>query len=162
MGIVMTTMAQTAVADQLEGIYREDGDRLWRSLFSFSGDAEIASDAAASAFADALRRGTGLHDPRAWVWRAAFRIAAGELKQRRSLVFGDVPDGIYREPEADTELLAALQQLTPGQRACVVLYYYVDLPVVEISRRTGINQLAVRAHLSRGRKRLREVLGDKR
>ena len=150
------------VANAVEAIYRDDGDRLWRSLFSFAGDPDVASDAAAAAFAEALRRGTSLRDPRAWVWRAAFRIAAGELKQRRSLVFGAVPDGVYREPEVDTELLAALQHLTVGQRACVVLHYYADLPVADIARRTGINPLAVRAHLSRGRKRLRQLLGDQR
>ena len=54
--------------------------------------------------------------------------------------------------------MAALQQLTTGQRAAVVLHYYVDLPVAEIARRTGTNALAVRAHLSRGRRRLREIL----
>lgn len=75
------------------------------------------------------------------------------------LVFGAMPDGVYVEPEADRELLAALQHLTPGQRACVVLHYYVDLPVAEVARRTGLNGLAVRAHLSRGRKRLRQILG---
>ena len=35
----------------------------------------------AEAFAQALRRGTAIRDPRSWVWRAAYRIAAGE-KQR--------------------------------------------------------------------------------
>jgi DNA-directed RNA polymerase specialized sigma24 family protein len=43
-----------------------------------------------------------------------------------------------------------------------VLHYYADCPVREIARRTGINPLAVRAHLSRGRKRLRVLLGDER
>ena len=56
----------------------------------------------------------------------------------------------------------ALQRLTPQQRAVIVLHYYADFPVREISLRTGINPLAVRAHLSRGRKHLRALLGDER
>ena len=157
-----TAVAQPSVADDLERVYRADGDRLWRSLLSFTGDPDMAADAAAAAFVQALARGPALRDPGAWVWRAAFRIAAGELKQRRRLTFGSVPDGTYLEPDVDGELLAALQQLTDGQRACVVLHYYADLPVADISRRTGINPLAVRAHLSRGRRRLRQLLGEQR
>jgi DNA-directed RNA polymerase specialized sigma24 family protein len=38
--------------------------------------------ALAEAFAQALRRGDRLTDPLAWIWRIAFRVAAGELKRR--------------------------------------------------------------------------------
>ena len=41
---------------ELERIYREQGERMWRSLLAFSGDPEISSDAVAEAFAQALRR----------------------------------------------------------------------------------------------------------
>ena len=50
----------------------------------------------------------------------------------------------------DEQLLVALQALTPQQRAVIVLHYYVDCPVREISRRTGINPLAVRAASEQG------------
>ena len=47
-----------------------------------------------------------------------------------------------------------------GQRAAVVLFYYADLPIGRIAERLGSNSLAVRANLSRGRRRLRDLLGD--
>jgi RNA polymerase sigma-70 factor (ECF subfamily) len=75
--------ALVTAARGLERLYREDGARLWRALVAFSGDREVASDAVAEAFAQALGRGEELRDPQRWVWRAAFRIAAGELKDRR-------------------------------------------------------------------------------
>src|SRR5207247_3672685 len=50
---------------------------------AFSGDPEIASDSVAEAFAQALGRGDALVDPLAWIWRVAFRVAAGELNERR-------------------------------------------------------------------------------
>ena len=62
---------------------------------------------------------------------------------------------------ADTDLFAALRQLPDGQRGAVVLYYYADLPVRQIADRLGSNSLAVRANLSRGRRRLRELLGER-
>jgi RNA polymerase sigma factor (sigma-70 family) len=73
-----------------------------------------------------------------------------------------MPEGAFHDAHPDEQLLAALQELTPQQRAVIVLHYYVDCPVREIARRTGSNPLAVRAHLSRGRKRLRVLLGEDR
>lgn len=157
----METVATTArVADSIEAIYRQEADRLWRALFAYGADMEIASDAVAEAFAQAIRRGPAIRDTRAWVWKAGFRIAAGELK-RRSHSTDLIPDGSYMDPDVDTELLAALAKLPEGQRAAVVLHYYTDASVREISRRTGMSQLSVRANLSRGRKRLKLLLGDR-
>lgn len=157
----METAALTApVANSIEAVYRQEADRLWRSLFAYAADTEIASDAVAEAFAQAIRRGPAIRDARAWVWRAGFKIAAGELK-RRSRSTDVIPDGSYLDPEADGELLAALAQLPEGQRAAVILHYYTDASVREISRRTGMSQLSVRANLSRGRKRLKLLLGDR-
>jgi RNA polymerase sigma-70 factor (ECF subfamily) len=155
-------VARVAAQDDLEAVYRQDGGRLWRALYAFAGDQEVASDAVAEAFAQALRRGAAITDVRNWVWRSAFKLAKGDLKRRSSLLYGAMPEGVVHDAHPDGELLVALQGLTPQQRAVIVLHYYVDCPVQEIARRTGINPLAVRAHLSRGRKRLRVLLGDDR
>jgi RNA polymerase sigma factor (sigma-70 family) len=156
---MMTVAVVTDGVRQLETLYREDGDRLWRAVLAFGGDPDLASDAVAEAFAQAIRRGDAIANAQAWVWRAAFRIAAGELKAR--LPTGAVlPEGSYRDPELDTELLEALTHLPIKQRAAVVLFYYADASVREIANRTGMSQLSVRANLSRGRKRLKQLLGD--
>lgn len=155
-------VAPVAASDAIEAVYRQEGDRLWRALFAFSGNEDVASDAVAEAFAQALRRGSQIRDPRSWVWRSAFRLAAGDLKRQSAVSHGPIPEGAFHDVHADGQLLAALQGLTPQQRAVIVLHYYADCPVREIARRTGINQLAVRAHLSRGRKHLRVLLGDER
>ena len=154
----VATAVEPAVT--IEALYRQEADKLWRSLYAFSADAEIASDAVAESFAQAIRRGSAIRDARAWIWKSGFRIASGELKRRSRNVYL-VPDSTYFDQETDTELLAALAQLPDGQRAAVVLHYYADAPVREISRRTGMSQLSVRANLSRGRKRLKLLLGDR-
>jgi RNA polymerase sigma-70 factor (ECF subfamily) len=161
-GIVATVLARVATTSEVEAVYREDGARLWRALYAFAGDEDVASDAVAEAFAQALRRGSAIRDVRSWVWRSAFLLAKSELKSGSNLLRGPMPEGAFHDAHPDEQLLAALQELTPQQRAVIVLHYYVDCPVSEISRRTGINPLAVRAHLSRGRKRLRLLLGDDR
>lgn len=162
MGIVVTLVTPAVSVGEVESVYRQDGDRLWRALYAFSGSESVASDSVAEAFAQALGRGPAIRDVRAWVWRSAFRLAKGDLKDQSSLSHGPMPEGAFHDAHPDEQLLAALQGLTSQQRAVIVLYYYADCPVREISRRTGINPLAVRAHLSRGRKHLRVLLGDER
>jgi RNA polymerase sigma-70 factor (ECF subfamily) len=159
---VTTIVAPVAATGRVEAVYRQDGDRLWRALYAFAGNEDVASDAVAQAFAQALRRGSVMRDVRGWVWRTAFRLAKGDLKRQSGLQRGPMPEGAFRDVHPDEQLLVALQGLTPQQRAVIVLHYYADCPVREIARRTGINPLAVRAHLSRGRKRLRVLLGDER
>ncbi len=132
---------------------------MWRALFAFCADPDIASDAVAEAFAQAIRGGDAIRDPRAWVWRSGFKIASGELKRRGRTSY-HVPEGSYLDPEADAELLAALAKLPDAQRAAVILHYYADSSVREIAQRIGSTQLAVRANLSRGRRRLKQLLGD--
>ena len=147
----------------IEALYRADADRLWRAVYAFSGDTEVANDAVAEAYAQLLRRGAAVRDPAAWVWRAAFQIARGTLKDRRrdtrSLPDVDRPDHV--DTYADEDLLTAVRRLPEGQRAAVILFYYADLPIRQIADRLGTNSLAVRANLSRGRRRLRQLLGDR-
>jgi RNA polymerase sigma-70 factor (ECF subfamily) len=147
----------------VESVYRADADRLWRALFAYAGDPDIASESVAEAYAQALRRGPAVRDLAAWTWRAAFRIAAGALKTRSAsatLTGPPVDSGGHLDSYADPDLLAALRQLPDAQRAAVILFYYADLPVREIAARLGSNSLAVRANLTRGRRRLHQLLGD--
>lgn len=155
----------------VESLYRADADRLWRAVYAFAGDREVASDAVAEAYAQLLQRGAAVADPAAWTWRAAFRISAGALKARRFELAsradtpldgaGPVRNDVYPTADADADLLAALRRLPEGQRAAVILFYYADLPIRQIADRLGSNSLAVRANLSRGRRRLRALLGDR-
>jgi RNA polymerase sigma-70 factor (ECF subfamily) len=146
----------------VEAVYRADAQRLWRAIYAYSGDAEIASDAVAEAYAQLLHRGPAVRDPAAWTWRTAFRISAGALKARRASPVPQASTVEHVDRYADPDLLVALRQLPDAQRAAVILFYYADLPVREIAARLGTNSLAVRANLSRGRGRLRKVLGDRR
>ena len=44
----------------VEALYRQDSDRLWRAVRAFAGDPDIASEAVAEAYAQALRRGPAM------------------------------------------------------------------------------------------------------
>jgi RNA polymerase sigma factor (sigma-70 family) len=160
MQVMNSAVVVVDTQSDIEALYRADGDRLWRAIYAFAGDAELASDAVAEAYAQVIRRGAAVRDPAAWVWRTAFAISRGELQVRRRASTGPAIDAERADRYADPDLLAALRQLPEGQRAAVVLFYYADLPIREIADRLGSNGLAVRANLSRGRRRLRQLLGD--
>lgn len=145
----------------VELVWREHGARLWRSLVAYTGDPEVASDAMAEAFAQALGRGDAVRDHAAWIWRASFKIAAGELARRPRSAVGD---GAQSEsaalPEPVTDLVVALRTLSPHQRAATVLHDYADLPTREVARILGCTPATVRVHLLQARRRLRSLLED--
>lgn len=143
----------------LERLYRADGARLERALVLFAGDREVARDAVSEAFAQALRGRERLRDPQAWVWRAAFRIAAGELKEAR-LRSGALPEEAYEMTEPLIDMVRALSELSPKQRASVVLHHYAGYPAREVARIIGSTPTAVTVHLAVGRRRLRALLED--
>jgi len=142
----------------LEDVFETDGRRLWWSVLAFAGDREIAHDAVAEAFAQALNRGDALRDPAAWIWRTAFAVARGELKRRgRSRPLEDEPTSM---PEP-VGLFEALALLSPKQRAVIVLHHYAGYRLHEIGPMLGITKGTAGVHLSRGRRRLREVLEER-
>jgi RNA polymerase sigma-70 factor (ECF subfamily) len=143
----------------LDRLFSEEGPKLWRAVFAFAQDGALASDAVAEAFAQCLRRGAAVRDPRAWVWASSFRIAAGELKERGR--WAPLPEDWDAPAAGDiSELLAAIGRLAPMQRAVLTLRHYAGYDAGEIASLLGIARATVRVHLSRGRRRLRTILED--
>jgi RNA polymerase sigma-70 factor (ECF subfamily) len=130
---------------------------MWQAVFAFAGDPEVASDAVAEAFTQALRRGDAIRSPERWLWRTVFRIAAGELKARRR-VGPEQTEGTYEMNDLARDLVAALAKLSEKQRAAVVLHHAEGYPAKEIAQIMGSTTPAVHVQLSRARKRLRELL----
>lgn len=150
----------TEAKGALERVYLEQGANLWRALVAHTRDPELASDSMAEAFAQALARGDAIHEPAPWVWTAAFRIATGHLKRQARLSHSAALERITQMPEPIADLITALAQLSPKQRMAVVLHDYADRPVLEVARTIGASRATVYVHLSKGRRRLREILGD--
>ena len=153
-------VSETEVGAEIEGVYRADSARLERALTLFAGDREVARDAVSEAFAQALYARHRIRHPQAWVWRAAYRIAAGELARRRRERSTTHPEPTYEMAESLVDLIEALAGLSPKQRASVVLHHYAGYPIRNVARIIGSTPAAVAVHLSIGRKRLREMLEE--
>lgn len=150
--------------DRLRPVYQEVHERLWQAILGWSGSADVADEAVAEAFAQAARRGDALRDPAAWVWRAAFRIAAGDLAARRRTDHLD-PDVAARRPAPDPvlpgdldDLLDALQLLSDQQRRVIVLIDGAGFSGAEAAALLGTSVSTVRVQTLRARRRLRAVL----
>ncbi len=146
----------------IDDLYRAQAERLWRSVRAYAGDADVASDAVAEAFAQLIRRGDGVRDPAAWLWRTTFRIAAGDLKVRRDRSTEPPVDIVSTVSGSDVslDLLRALAQLSPMQRAALLLHDYAGFPARDAARICGSTEAAVRVHVMRGRRRMRSLLDD--
>jgi DNA-directed RNA polymerase specialized sigma24 family protein len=146
--------------DRVAAVYRSVHPRLWRSLLSYTGDAEMASDAEAEAFAQVLRRGEAVDDVAAWVWRSSFRIASGLLAARsRSNELGSA-DGSTPSTGSVAEFLGLLAELSPQQRACVALRYVGEYSSPEIGKLLGTSAGTVRVQLHRAHAALRESIRE--
>jgi RNA polymerase sigma-70 factor (ECF subfamily) len=60
---------------------------------------------------------------------------------------------------AGADLRRALAALPHGQRAAIVLHFYLDLPLEEVAATLGLRIAGVKARINRGLRRLREALG---
>jgi RNA polymerase sigma-70 factor, ECF subfamily len=159
LAVVQDAVVNTEPTSDVEILFRKDGVRLWRALLAFAGDREVASDAVAEAFAQVLGRGDAVRTPERWVWRAAFKIARGELKERgRRQTLPN--DQSYDMSDSPTDLLVALGKLSPKQRAATILHFYAGYSTKEVAEILGSSAATVRVHLSQGRKRLRSLLED--
>jgi RNA polymerase sigma-70 factor (ECF subfamily) len=143
-----------------EQVFRDTAPGLWRTIYAFAaGRRAVADDAVAEAFARALERAGRIRDPVPWLYRTAFRLAAEDLRRERRELEPE-PDQPPAAAAGLAGLVPALRQLSPAQRAAVVLHYEADLPIREVAWQMGTSAAAVKVHLFRGRRRLRELLGD--
>jgi RNA polymerase sigma-70 factor (ECF subfamily) len=118
-----------------------------------TGDRAAAEDVVQEAFSRAVARWSRLQSydkPGAWVRRVTIRLAVRDRgRRRRELPPVDAP-AVGAEPP-DPELLDALRELPPDQRAALVLFYFEGLSTDEVATELGVKPSTARSHLHRGR-----------
>lgn len=151
--------------DPIEEVYRSEHDRLWRSLLAFTGDPEVAAEAEAETFSQAVGRGDALRNPRGWIWRTAFKVAAGllaDVRQRSGTgldelaASADLPGGAVALDAPLLDFLDLLDTLSAQQRAVVVLRYAGGFKPSEIAGLLDTSPGTIRVQLHRAHAHLRE------
>jgi RNA polymerase sigma factor (sigma-70 family) len=95
------------------------------------------------------------------VRRVAIRMAMRWLgrERRRPWLERELQPSSLPQP-VDVDLLRAIRQLPPVQRAAIVLFYFEDRPVAEVADILQISPGAAKVALHRSRRRLAELLGE--
>lgn len=85
-----------------------------------------------------------------------YRVGQSRSRRRKQRFFSE--RDIFREPEVEPRLSAALSQLSERQRVVVLLVHGEDWTLTEVAELLGIDISSVQTHLRRGLHRLRVTL----
>jgi RNA polymerase sigma-70 factor (ECF subfamily) len=128
-------------------------------------DMQQAQDLVQDALVQAVRRPPRPLDVptlRAWLRPVIFRLYLRHRSRARREALALLRVHRERPPEPPAgpgdAVVAALDLLSPRQRACIVLRYVEDLPETEVAELLGLRLGTVKAHLAPARERLRGVL----
>jgi RNA polymerase sigma factor (sigma-70 family) len=152
----------TRAVDDFDRFTAEAGERLRRVLVAQHG-VEVGSDVTDEALAYAWEhwdRVRAMENPIGYLYRVAHSASRRHARwNRRPLLPLET-----RRPEepGDPGLHVALARLKEPQRACIVLVHVYDWTYEQTAAALGISAAAVRNHLHRGLRQLRNELEDQK
>ncbi|GIF63327.1 DNA-directed RNA polymerase sigma-70 factor [Asanoa ishikariensis] len=140
------------------------GPALTRAAFLLTGDRHAAEDLVQTALARVLRhwKRASQGDPEAYVRRTMYHLQMSWWRRRRvpERLAADLPEtGSDPYPAATLRLTLdrALRQLSPRQRAVLVLRFYEDLTEAQAADVLGCSVGSVKRHAYDGLARLRRT-----
>ena len=169
-------IAQAKIGDRqaLRKLVDSHKDRLfafiWRMVRNTHDAEEICQDAFLKAFAS-LDSFSVEYRFSTWLFTIGYRVCLNRLRRKRPI--GDVdieslsiaradsvPDILESADLAELkdQIWAAVDRLSPPQRATVILFYRLDKSCHDIARVLEVPVATVKSHLHRARNRLREML----
>lgn len=148
-------------------LYSQMAPRLYRTALGILGNPHDAADALQEAGIKAYRYFDSLLDPSAgpaWLSRILVN-ACYDVGRARSKA---VPSGLevveapaeHGSGGGDTEMLDALQCLSPEQRTTVVLRFFQDLSIPQIAQVMAVPEGTVKSRLHASMAKLRGVLQE--
>jgi len=154
----------------LDEVMRERSPRLLAYARLLTGDDAEAQDVLQDALVRAFSRGRAFDNANlaeSYVRRAIPSVFIDRLRKRkaaeraheRDVALGG-RDVLSPDRDAVMDVRAALAALPPQERACVVLRFYDDLTVPQISAQLGLAEGTVKRYLSDASGRLVGLLGE--
>jgi RNA polymerase sigma-70 factor (sigma-E family) len=150
-------------------LFREEASSLVRLARFFVDDRMAAEDLVQEAFIRLARTAHRIRErDRAAAYLRSIVLNLARDHNRRGLVSlrhrpaDPAPASVEEEVAVraeQREVIDALRELPRRQRDCVVLRYYLELPVAEIADTLGLSSNSVKTHLQRGLRALGRRLG---
>lgn len=139
--------------------------RLYRTAMLLTGNHARAEDLAQEALARTYAKWSRLRDfeaAGAYAYRTLVNASISQVRRRgwtAEITTASPPDRPAAEPQSlGVDVMAALGELAPRQRACVVLRYFLELPVSETAALLECSEGTVKSQTSDALRRLRVVL----
>ncbi|CAM3817449.1 RNA polymerase sigma factor [Mesobacillus thioparans] len=147
----------------------------YRTAYLILGSRELAEDAVQIALEDcylSIMRDVEIRHFKAWFYRLVYTRSIDVYRKQKRNQFTDIegnPEAITRmktesaqekavEKETRQEMLQLITDLKEEQRIPLLLFYYENLSVKEISLILNENNNTVKTRLARGRKKLGELM----
>lgn len=165
---------------EIDRLYKEHRDGLYRYVLKIVGSRELAEDITEDAFLRSVEKHGDLKETaafRSWLYTIAYRKCLDCINEQKRTVSLDSDGGSaaaeerarlnepLRLPEdyavnEDTKrrLGGLIEQLKPSMRSAVMLYYYDGLSMEEVAKRLGISSNAASQLLFRARRKLKKQL----
>ena len=155
---------------QFSALYEKYANDVLRFSFFYLGDRQQAEDVTQDVFVRLLTHAPDLAPgkEKAWllkvamnrcrdIWRAAWvkRVVLGSPAMELTPAPGRLEDSLERQ-----ELLAAVRKLPADFRDAVLLHYYQGYAINEIAEMLNVPEGTISSRLSRGRKKLQEILKE--
>ncbi len=160
-------MARQMTDDEFTELVHAVWPGLYRTAYLMLGEHQLAEDLVQTALAKTYASWRQVKDPAAAPAYARVVLANTAASWFRKRGWrNEHPTEILPELTSETDpsmrpaVVDALRQLSPRQRAVVVLRYYDDLSVREVAQALGISEGTVKSQTFDALSRLRVLLGD--
>ena len=146
-------------------LVRQNAKAMYSVSFSILSNESDAADAISEALYRAYKNLDTLKNEYAfkpWILRIVRNCAVELVRSNKNLL--SIDDVEVEESSGENDIVTALtlrkavEQLKQPYKEVVVLYYYEDLSIAQISKITGASVVTAKQQLSRARKMLRDML----
>lgn len=152
--------------DAFEELVRRFQRRVYGFAFHHLRDADEAHDLAQEIFVK-LYRNLDRYDVdrpfEPWFWRLAANLTINYRRKRIPMPaeLAEETGGTTAGQGHDPSLVQALTELDPAYRLPVLLHYYADLSLEQVSQSLGLSVAATKSRLHRARAMLRNSLAER-
>lgn len=158
-------MEKRDLEKEFEKKYQNYGKMLYKIAFLYVGNSSDAEDVLHDVFMKYLETKKNFKDEnheKAWFIRVTQNKCLDRLKksERKNVSLSSVEETAYEESENLKDVLKKVLELPEKYKSSVILYYYNDMSIKEISLILKISVSAVKMRLERARKLLKLELED--
>jgi RNA polymerase sigma factor (sigma-70 family) len=163
------TVGRGEFAQELEKIFEQHYQFVYRTAYTLTGSAEDAEDITQTIFMRLLAREFPpdlQRNPEPYLYRAAFNLSLNTIRQRKRHVLTDNIELLDQRmgaseltaDELDRRLHEAIAELNPAATQILILRYVHNYSLADIARLMGTTRSTVAVSLFRSRARLKKLV----